>query len=406
MQKAGRSVPSSTVQAVLFFLFCFFLPTQLGRHFFLPFSYITGVRVDYLAPTLYLTDILSALLIILNIRLLAPYLKNIKVVLLIAALFALNVAFSLSVPLFFYRLVRLFQMTALFIIFARQYHLYKKQIITGLAGAVLLQVPLVISQMTLRHSLQGAWYLLGERMFSVATPGIAKAFLQGKEILRPYGTFSHPNSLAGFFLLIELFFLVNKDITNVTFKYVVIFLSSFLVLVSFSKNAILVYLILNLFYAWKFKGCRLCIAATFLTSLVAGALFLTARTDILSFDKRFTLIIQSLSIITSHPLTGTGLGSYLIAQSAFPIKYPYFFLQPVHNIFLLLTAELGIPAALLLLFGTVRFFRLRHPASFLVIAAAVFLTGLSDHYWLTLQQNMLLAPILLGSMMYNKKHGR
>ena len=50
------------------FLFLFLLPTQLGKHFFLPFSYILGVRVDYLAPTVYLTDIIILLLVVINYR--------------------------------------------------------------------------------------------------------------------------------------------------------------------------------------------------------------------------------------------------------------------------------------------------------------------------------------------------
>src|SRR3989338_6605244 len=47
---------------LLIFLFIFLLPTQLGKHFFLDFSSISGVRVDYLAPTLYLADVVSLIL--------------------------------------------------------------------------------------------------------------------------------------------------------------------------------------------------------------------------------------------------------------------------------------------------------------------------------------------------------
>ena len=42
----------------LFWLFVFLLPLQLGRHFWPPSSLVLGLRVDYLAPTVYLTDIL------------------------------------------------------------------------------------------------------------------------------------------------------------------------------------------------------------------------------------------------------------------------------------------------------------------------------------------------------------
>jgi len=50
---------------ILFLIF--FLPTQLGTFFFIPESYISGIRIDYLAPTVYFTDliIVSAIIIFL-----------------------------------------------------------------------------------------------------------------------------------------------------------------------------------------------------------------------------------------------------------------------------------------------------------------------------------------------------
>ena len=42
----------------LFYLLLLLLPTQLGKHFWPTFSYVLGTRVDYLSPTLYLTDII------------------------------------------------------------------------------------------------------------------------------------------------------------------------------------------------------------------------------------------------------------------------------------------------------------------------------------------------------------
>ncbi|MDP4011799.1 MAG: hypothetical protein Q8P72_06265, partial [Candidatus Roizmanbacteria bacterium] len=49
------------------FLFIFFLPTQLGTFFFIPESYIDGIRIDYLAPAVYLTDILVIILIVITV---------------------------------------------------------------------------------------------------------------------------------------------------------------------------------------------------------------------------------------------------------------------------------------------------------------------------------------------------
>ena len=48
----------------LFNLIVFLIPANLAKHFILPSSYVGGSLVDYLIPTVYLTDILIGLLLI------------------------------------------------------------------------------------------------------------------------------------------------------------------------------------------------------------------------------------------------------------------------------------------------------------------------------------------------------
>src|SRR5680860_1754307 len=55
-----------------FYLLILFLPTQVGKHFWLQSSFVYGLRIDYLSPTLYLTDILILIILILF------FLKRIK----------------------------------------------------------------------------------------------------------------------------------------------------------------------------------------------------------------------------------------------------------------------------------------------------------------------------------------
>ena len=40
------------------------IPVNLGKHFLLNSSYVSGLAVDYLIPTLYVQDILAALLLV------------------------------------------------------------------------------------------------------------------------------------------------------------------------------------------------------------------------------------------------------------------------------------------------------------------------------------------------------
>ena len=53
----------SLILAAIVGAFAFLLPSQLGKHYFFSFSYLSGIRVDYLAPTLYMTDIIAIILI-------------------------------------------------------------------------------------------------------------------------------------------------------------------------------------------------------------------------------------------------------------------------------------------------------------------------------------------------------
>lgn len=48
--------------------FLVLIPTQLGKHFWPDWSFVMGVRSDYLSPVLYLTDLFWILLVIFNFK--------------------------------------------------------------------------------------------------------------------------------------------------------------------------------------------------------------------------------------------------------------------------------------------------------------------------------------------------
>ena len=93
------------------------------------------------------------------------------------------------------------------------------------------------------------------------------------------------------------------------------------------------------------------------------------------------------------PFLGTGLGNYLIVQEQFPQLFADFLNQPVHNIFLLFLSETGAITILLLFF---LFFKKLISAvkKYPYILIIILITGLFDHYWLTLQQNFLLMGVI------------
>ena len=185
-----------------------------------------------------------------------------------------------------------------------------------------------------QSSIQGIWYLLGERLLSVDSPSIAKITIFGRDFLRPYGTFSHPNSLAGFYLLQYIFLLVMKRGSSSKILDITILASVLLAVLSFSKLAISVGFILSAFYVLTNYKNDVSKYLLLILALYVSSFVLRANGDAFSLAKRIELFSYTLSDIKHHWILGVGLGNHLYALADIPTKYSYFFLQPVHSIFL------------------------------------------------------------------------
>jgi hypothetical protein len=393
---------------VAIFFFIFFLSTQLGRHFFLDFSYVSGVKVDYLSFVLYFTDLLFLILVILYREILIKNLKkNLKLVFILLFFLIFNFLISQYPILSFYHALKIFQLYFIFVIFSNFKN--NRLITVSFLSGGLFQLLLCLLQLYQKSSLQGFFYFFGERYLSLSQPDVAKASFGGGQLLRPYGTFSHPNSLAGFYLLLYFFFFANKKFNRfILLKNLSLLIFSLLIFISFSKVAIITYLTLNVVYGMRYLklNCRVCLLAKILLIFITAFIFFQAKTDPLSLEKRINLLKDGFSIFLSHSFFGTGLGHYLIYQAQVPIKYPYFFLQPVHNIFVLFLAETGIFLGGIVFYFLAKFFKNKlqthHDASLLICLFVVLITGFFDHYWLTLEQNWLLLGVVFGWIINTK----
>lgn len=389
-------------------LFGFLLSTQLGKHFFLPFSYLSGIRIDYLAPTLYAIDLVSIILIaslISERKWIAestlPIIKKYRLSIVLGLLCVVLNAFSApSIELWVYSLARVAQWIGILIFFMR-YSTHKgifNALMWGLCAGAIVQLVLTTMQLSLRQSIQGIWYWLGERRFTIATPSIAKAVVFDKEFLRPYGTFSHPNSLAGFYLLLYAFFLTNKEKLSYLLRIVLLFVTSALVIISFSRTVLVVYIAVNLLFLLRIPArCKLCTLAKCSVAAFLLIIILSISGDQQSLAKRQDFAQKAVSIIIQQPTTGTGLGGYLIKQHSYPQRFPVFFEQPVHSIYLYTLAQLGIPLTFLVCAFILFFIRkyFLH-FSFILPLGVVLLTGMVDHYWLTLPQNLFISATIFG----------
>ena len=390
---------TARIKNFLLYSLIFFLPTQLGRHFFPDYTFISGVRIDYLSPTIYFTDILVFLILIFNFKSLKEFFSS-RTPQVLLVIILTHIVLSLSWQIALYKWTKIIAFSLLFHII-RNRRLDHKLILKSFLSGAAIQLGLCIMQFASGHAIEGVWYWLGERYYRMGYPNIATASLGIKQFVRPYGTFSHPNSLAGFYVLIYTFALFSRTLRPYTImKNVLLLISSMLIFISFSKTAIMTFAIMNILYMLsrqKRFDCALCFFSKITVIVIVSTIVLMTKGDAASAEKRINLIDNATAIIINYPLTGVGLGNYLIAGSEFPNKYPYFFLQPVHNIILLLFAETGLIIGGFIIYKIYKTLKphLKQEHVYSLIFA-VLLTGILDHYWLTLQQNMLLIPVIFG----------
>lgn len=385
------------VLKLLIYSLLFFLPTQLGKHFWFDFSYKLGVRVDYLSPTIYFTDIIVFLIVIIffltkKIRLNGKLLKWLIGLMIFVGYWILII--KESPYLLAYNLLKLAEMVALALIIAKTVGRRDfPQVIKILNLSLVVQVCLAGYQVVVEKS--SSLWIIGERTFSIQTPGIAKfQALSGHLLLRGYATFPHPNVLAGFCLLLlaaNLVMLKQQKkqfpwwLLGIIFSLAGIFLSFSLlswvlgtiiiVYVLFPKKPILVILLFIILNSY------------FIIQIASE-----------SVSRRWQLMDISWQLFKTSPIFGIGLGDFIPKMPALALGSTYFW-QPVHNIFALIAVESGILGLGVLGWLIIRFkiYNLRFKNKIILIWwLIIIITGLFDHYWLTLQQGRLLLALIIG----------
>ena len=196
------------IEDFIFCLLIFSIPIQLGKHFWPPFSYVNGIRIDYLSPTLYLLDILIIAWIVVwavgGIRgFRARITSNVLKVLLSLLGLSLfwNILNAESIGAHIFGIVKLAEFGLFGWLVVKTFE--KKDIsvfVRVLALSAIVSSLLSIWQFIKQSSVGGLWYFFGERTFNISTIGISTVNLD-QQILRPYAVFPHPNVLAFFFLV-------------------------------------------------------------------------------------------------------------------------------------------------------------------------------------------------------------
>lgn len=422
--------PKTKASSIFFYLLILFLPTQFGKHFWPDFSYVYGLRIDYLSPTLYFTDILIILLLVFW---LAENLKNIRhkiiskdtVVKLTPLIVAVMLIFSgimLSKdPLSgWYGFVKLSEFVGLGFYAAKN---FRKANGTVLFSCFILGIVfeslLAFFQYIGQGSLGGIFYFLGERAFNGQTPGIANASINGQLILRPYATFSHPNVLAAYLLVFMILTIYYSKKTYFKFQNAFLLLSLTIgsagLFLSMGRVAI-VFWIFSLGVVIFRRVYKKNIYSFFWTNRIFSLIFLAVIVSLFFFPvgirfldfnladqtvvQRETLTQDSLVMFWQNPVFGTGLNNFLANLPKVQNQlHQEIYLQPVHNIFLLVLTETGIAGLLLTIyffFLTYKRIEINKNAELYLLFFAIIFLGMFDHYFLTLQQGQIMLSLLLG----------
>jgi len=236
-----------------------------------------------------------------------------------------------------------------------------KKILISFCLGLLLPACLGIYQFLTQNDFENKW--LGLAIHDASQSGISVIETSdNKRFLRSYGSLEHPNILGGT-LMLGIFFLIylykntkNTLLASILIISLIIFYTA--LIFSFSRSAYLSIILANLFYLYfliknkkiadlkiffKFKTIFLIL---FLINLFCfKEIFLTrfqtnTRLEKLSIQERTSQIENSKNLIKQNFLGGIGIGNYILKS---PEKNP----QPVHNIFLLISTELGFIALLL-----------------------------------------------------------
>jgi len=395
---------------LLFYATVFLLPLNLGLHFEIKAAYVWGLLIDYLVPTVFVQDILVALLLVVFVFEQRGRFKNLVYGLFQERRFQFLIFFLFTVLLSCFGAVRFvpsiyaFGRLFLYALFSVYVYLEVGARDVKVAGKVFLISMLFVSLLGIaqffhKGAIFNNYLFFGEQPYSNATPFIAKERLLGKLYLPAYGLFRHPNVFGAFLVVAVLVVLYLFRTKNERFSpkegLWIVALGTLLIALFFTFSfiswaALLLGLLLSGYNFSRFNK------ALFVLILVIPLLLPLVKQEIPfnkipSIDRRVVLMQAAYKMITEKPFFGFGYNNITIyIESYIQDLSDIRFTQPIHNIFALVFAESGFYAFIFfVLFLFSSFVAQKNSRLKVLCLVLLFLAGF-DHYFLTAHQAQLL----------------
>ncbi|HUT96386.1 MAG TPA: O-antigen ligase family protein [Candidatus Paceibacterota bacterium] len=425
------------IEKLLFYLFIFLIPFQI--------RIFLNNNGEWNSIFIYLADLVFLAVLVLwvinnkipNHKSAIKNKKNIFLFLFLLIAF-ISVFASSGTKISAFRFLKLLEFALLFIYI---FHKKETKILQVLFYSGIFQAVMAIAQFIKQGSIGIKFIEAG--VFSPDSPGVANFILNGDRILRSYGSFSHPNVLAGFLLMaIFAFYAIwQKKPINIL-RCVGFAILVFAMFLTFSRTAIVVFGVMSLiFFLFEFfklrkqeyteqrliDGKKLiklfllfavsCLLAAIILFPYIKARFFTISLEEQAVDLRIFYNKMAIEMIKEKPILGIGIGNFVNYSQNYPAylraaskvagvaprsdsgqSLPDWIYQPAHNIYLLIASEIGILGVLAFLgfMAIVLLDEIKKKSVFLLLTIGFLILALLDHYFWTLQSGGIMFWLVLS----------
>ena len=413
-------------------LFIFLIPSNWFLKWIGPFAYSNQVLIDYAIPKLYLTDLFLFFGGIWGVHILSQSLQKSKrttyvISAILSGFFLIQLYASHAHPATVAMSVRfLFLILSVHFFIHQKSQIYFLWIRRALVIAVFFQTLLATSQFFIHRELFGYWFF-GEPILNTSLSTIAKT--EGEIRPLPYGTFPHPNVLAGFGVWsYVMIWLISKRTSsrNTVDQFFVLICAGVLCVITQSLSATIALGIafglveikravslrnsstgnaIHSFWVQYARILSLLVCVVFVAVPLIVNVLARSFSHSASLVRRAQLNSIAYNMISAHPLFGVGLSQFSRVEEQYgTVTASYRFTQPVHHVGLLVLAELGFGG----LFLIILFYLFAHNM-YSVHFEDLFLSGVSflsiltlDHYFFSLQQGVLMCSLMLAIIITKK----